>query len=116
MEETTQFDFRELGQAIKDARNDRKLTREQLGDMLDISSRYLVDIENEAQPPSLQILYTIVTFLDISVDQFFFPDKKTVKTTQHRQLDNLVEGMSDKGLRVVIATAKEVKEIENEGN
>jgi len=45
------LDFRAFGQAIKRARNDRKLTREQVGSMLGISPRYLVDIENEGQHP-----------------------------------------------------------------
>jgi len=52
--------------------------------------------------------------LDISVDTFFFPDKETDKSTQRRQLDSLLDEISDNGLRIVTATAKEVKEVENE--
>lgn len=111
---TEQFDFRTLGQAIKSARNERGWTREDLGGMLGITPRYLVDIENEGQHPSLQVLYSLVTLFDISVDQFIFPHKEAATTTQRRQLDTVLDGMSEKGLRVVTATAKEVKEIENE--
>ncbi|WP_312691819.1 hypothetical protein [Caproiciproducens sp.] len=46
----------------------------------------------------------------ISVDQFFFPDKETDKSTQRRQLDD----MSDKGLRIVTSTAKEIQKVETE--
>ncbi len=42
---TGQFDFRAFGQAIKKARTDKGWTREQLGGMLSITPRYLVDIE-----------------------------------------------------------------------
>ena len=52
--------------------------------------------------------------MDISVDTFFFPDKETDKSTQRRQLDSLLDEISDNGLRIVTATAKEVKEVENE--
>lgn len=52
---TEQFDFRAFGQTIKAARNERGWTREQLGAMIGITPRYLVDIENQRtapQPPS----------------------------------------------------------------
>ena len=51
---------------------------------------------------------------DISVDQFFFPDKSAEKDTQRRQLDTLLDSMSEKGIRVVTATAKEIAEVETE--
>ena len=47
------------------------------------------------------------------LDQFFFPNKDAEKSTQRRQLDTLLDSISDKGLRIVTATAKEVAEIEN---
>ena len=112
-EKTEQLDFRAFGQAIKKARKDKGWTRETLGSMLGLSSRYLVDIENEGQHPSLQVLYSLVALFDISVDQFFFLHREADKTTQRRQLDSLLDGMSDKGLQIVTATAKEITEVEN---
>lgn len=50
---------------------------------------------------------------DISVDQFFFMDKAAEKSTQRRQLDTLLDSMSDKGMRIVTAKAKEIAEVEN---
>ena len=79
-----------------------------------LSPRYLANIENKGQQPSLQIFYELVTRYDISVDQFFFPDKTAEKSTQRRQLDTLLDSMSDKGIRIVTATAKEIAEVENE--
>ena len=79
-----------------------------------ISPRYLANIENKGQQPSLQIFYELVTRYDISVDQFFFPDKSAEKDTQRRQLDTLLDSMSEKGIRVVTATAKEIAEVETE--
>ena len=67
-------------------------------------------IENSGQHTSLQNFYDLVTLLDVSVDQYFFPNKQTDKSTQRRQLDNI----SDKGLRIVTATAKEIKKVETE--
>lgn len=71
-------------------------------------------ITDKGQQPSLQIFYELVTRYDISVDQFFFPDKSAEKDTQRRQLDTLLDSMSEKGIRVVTATAKEIAEVETE--
>ena len=71
-------------------------------------------IENSGQHTSLQNFYDLVTLLDVSVDQFFFPNKETDKSTQRRQLESLLDDISDKGLQIVTATAKEVKEVETE--
>ena len=59
--------------------------------------------------------YELVTHLDVSVDTFFFSNKETDKSTQRRQLDSLLDEVSDQGLRIVTATAKEIKEVETEG-
>ncbi|HGM1346908.1 TPA: helix-turn-helix domain-containing protein [Clostridioides difficile] len=108
------YDFKIFGQAIKAARKAKGISRNQLADKLNIAPRYIASIENSGQHPSLQIFYELVTFLDVSVDQFFFPEKTAEKTTQRRQLDSLLDSMSDKGIRIVTATAKEIAEVEQE--
>ena len=112
--EVNKYDFTAFGQAIKAARKTKAISRNQLADQMHIAPRYIASIENSGQHPSLQIFYELVTLLDVSVDQFFFPDKETDKSTQRRQLESLLDDMSDKGLRIVTATAKEVKEVETE--
>ena len=108
------YDFKAFGEAIKEARKGRKESRKKVSDEMNISPRYLANIENKGQQPSLQIFYELVTRYDISVDQFFFPDKSAEKDTQRRQLDTLLDSMSEKGIRVVTATAKEIAEVETE--
>lgn len=66
------YDFKAFGQAIKKARRAAGYSRKKLGHELNLAPRYLVSIENEGQHPSLQVLYELCTFFDISVDQFFF--------------------------------------------
>ena len=48
---------------------------------------------------------------NISVDQFLL-ERPTGKNTQRRQLDTLLDGMSNKGIQIIAATAKEIAEIE----
>ena len=50
------YDFKAFGAAIKAAREGRKESRKKVGDEMFISPRYLANIENKGQHPSLQIL------------------------------------------------------------
>ena len=108
------YDFAAFGQAIKAARTARKESRKDVSDAMNISPRYLTNIENKGQQPSLQIFYELVTLLDVSVDQFFFPDKETDKSTQRRQLGKMLDSMDNKDLTVITATAKAIQEVKNE--
>ena len=63
------FDFKAFGQAIKAARKAKGISRNQLADTLNIAPRYIASIENSGQHPSLQILYELVTLLDVSVEE-----------------------------------------------
>ena len=112
--EVEKYDFKSFGQAIKVARKAKGYSRNGLAEKLNIAPRYIASIENSGQHPSLQIFYELVTLLDVSVDPFFFPAKETDKSTQRRQLDSLLDEVSDKGLRIVTATAKEVQKVEKE--
>lgn len=104
------YDFKAFGQAIKTARMQRGISRNELGDIINIAPRYIASIENSGQHPSLQIFYELVTFFDISVDQFFFPDKDNQVNTQRRQLDALIDEIDSEGLIILTATAKGIKE------
>jgi len=107
------YNFKPLGQAIKDARKAMGMTREQLGEKLNLAPRYLVSIENEGQHPSLQVFYELVTLFNISVDQFFFkPAPK--HSTLRRQLDSLIDNIPEKDLPIIEATARGIIETRSE--
>ena len=107
------YDFKAFGEAIKAARTGRKESRKQVSDEMYISPRYLANIENKGQHPSLQIFFELMLRYNISVDQFLL-DTPTQKDTKRRQLDALLDDMSDNGIRIVTATAKEISEVEKE--
>lgn len=113
--EAKKYDFKALGQAIKAARKAKGISRNALADQLNIAPRYIASIENSGQHPSFQIFYEIVTLLDLSVDQYLFPQKGTEKTTQRRQLDTMLDEMSSGDLTIMTATAKGIKEAKEAG-
>ena len=107
------YDFKAFGAAIKAARTGRKESRKKVCDEMYLSPRYLANIKNKGQHPSLQIFFELMLRYNISVDQFLL-EQPIGKNTQRRQLDALLDGMSEKGLQIVAATAKEIAEIERE--
>ena len=102
------YDFKAFGAAIKEARKGRKESRKKVSDEMYISPRYLANIENKGQHPSLQIFFELVTRYHISVDQLLFGDATESKSTARRQLDPLLDGMTEAELKIVIATAQAI--------
>ena len=86
------YDFRALGLAIKEARKKQGLTRE-------------------------QVLYDLVSLLNVSVDEFFLPASSQVKSTKRRQLENKIDNFTDADLVIMesvadgIVKSKEVGEM-----
>ena len=95
------YDFRALGFAIKEARKKRGLTREQVGAMIEIDPRYLTNIENKGQHPSLQVLYDLVSLLNVSVDEFFLPTDNMIKSSRRRQLEEKINQLTDTALVIM---------------
>ena len=107
------YDFSVFGEAIKTARTGKKESRKKVGDELYISDRYLANIENKGQHPSLQVCLELITRYNISVDQILYGQENVEGvTTQRRQLDTVLKEISDSGLRIVAATAKAVSDEE----
>ena len=99
------YDFRAFGLAIKEARKKQGLTREQVGAMIEIAPRYLTNIENKGQYPSLQVLYDLVSLLNVSVDEFFLSSDSLVKSSRRRQLESKIDNFTDADLVIMESVA-----------
>ena len=99
------YDFRAFGLAIKEARMKQGLTREQVGAMIEIDPRYLTNIENKGQHPSLQVFYDLVHLLNVSADASFLPASDLVKSTRRMQLERQLDNLSDKDLVIMESVA-----------
>ena len=99
------YDFRAFGLAINAARMKQGLTREQVGAKIEIDPRYLTNIENKGQHPSLQVFYDLVTLLNVSVDEIFLPTSDKVKSTRRRQLEQQLDTFDDKDMVVMESVA-----------
>ena len=68
--------------------------------------QYDKHLDFHAQKPSLNVFYQLVTLLEISVDQFFFPDKLNGESTCRKQIDVMLNTMDEKELTVMKYTAE----------
>ena len=99
------YDFRAFGLAIKAARKKQGLTREQVGAKIEIDPRYLTNIENKGQHPSLQVLYDLVSLLNVSVDEFFLSSDSLAKSSRRRQLESKIDNFTDADLVIMESVA-----------
>ena len=75
------IDFRPYGAAIKSAKKGHEEFRNKVGDEMYLSPRYLANIENKGQHPSLQIFWELMSRYHISVDQILLGNTECEKST-----------------------------------
>ena len=100
------LDFHALGREIKRKREAKGWTQEYLAQLVDRTPRSIMYFENRGQHPSLNTFYQIVTLLDISVDQFFYPDRQNTESDCRQHIDILLNSMDEKELTVMEATTE----------
>jgi transcriptional regulator with XRE-family HTH domain len=76
----------ELGEAIKLARLEKEMTREELAAKLHITPRHLAAIENERKKPSFDLLFQLIHELHITADRLFYPETEH----DHLELEEIV--------------------------
>jgi transcriptional regulator with XRE-family HTH domain len=87
--------------------------REQVGALIEIDPRYLTNIENKGQHPSIQVLYDLVSLLHVSVDEFFLPANNLVKSTRRLQIEKYMDSFTDKELSLMESLASGINEARN---
>jgi len=90
------------------------LTQDDVAQAIKVQLPYYSRIENNGQHPSLQLFYEIVRVLKLSVDEYFLPEKKTVKSSKRRVIDDLLDGLSDKELEIIAGTINGIIQLKKE--
>ena len=100
------LDCRALGKEIKRRRKAKGWTQEHLAQLVDRTPRSIMYIENKGQHTSLNAFYKLVTLLDISVDEFFYPDKHNGEDERRKHIDRMLNGMDEKELTIMESAAE----------
>lgn len=100
------FDCHAFGKEVKRKRKTKGWTQEHLAQLVDLTPRSIMYIENRGQHTSLDIFYRLSTILDISVDEFFYPDKHNGENERRKNIDRMMNGMDERELVIMEAAAE----------
>jgi transcriptional regulator with XRE-family HTH domain len=84
-----QIAFAPFGNDVKEARKAMGISRRELAEMINIDPRYLANIENSGNLPSLPIFYEIIVICKIPVERYFYPDAAGTRDDTGRERANL---------------------------
>ena len=101
----------ELGSVIREARMVNKQTQKQLAARLNISTHYLLSIENNRKKPSYDLLFRIIRELSIPADKIFYPEFAQSKA-EIDELRRLLAQCSEKEAHLVKAALRLIAEKE----
>ena len=114
-QDTRRLDFHALGREIKRKREAKGWTQEYLAQLVDRTPRSIMYIENRGQHPSLNVFYLLVTLLDISVDQFFYPASENAESESRKHIDVMLNQMDERELTIIEATAEGITKARGTG-
>jgi len=99
-----------FGNALKNARNEKKLTQEKLAEMVGITPTHLKQLESERRNPSIDVLFKLAMALTLSLDSLMseYPDD-TVQELR-RKVDLCLDRINGQDLSIIFATLEAMLE------
>lgn len=88
---------------VKQGRMEMHLTQEALAEKLGISAAYLGDLERHKGGPSLELFCKTMQTLNISADDYVYPNQNKNNST-YDQILRLLNQCNDYQLQVILAT------------
>ena len=73
-----------LGDVVQTGREGMRLSREECAELVDVSLRYLISIENESKKPSFKVLFRLVRTLGVDANAIFYPENRAADTPAQR--------------------------------
>ena len=84
-----------LGKSIKKEREFRKLTQEQLSELLDVSTHYIYELERGTRIPSLPLLIKLSEVLHVSADRLLSDTAAENNAVNPQMLNDLINTLTD---------------------
>ncbi len=101
------MDNNTLGERIKKERKRLNLTQEQLGEITDVTSAYIGQIERNERTPSLKRLKKVAKQLGVSVEYLIVGTKASTEINE--DLRKELEGMSENQKMIIIELIRIIK-------
>lgn len=104
-----------LREAIRNERKNKRITQEELAEMLEVSPTHVKHIESGHRKPSIEILFELAKILNISLDEVVFPKNKTPHDATRGKIEHLLDISDEASLRFILSVLEALREKEQAG-
>ena len=104
-----------LWEAIRNERKDKRITQEELAEMLEVSPTHVKHIESGHRKPSIEILFEITKILNISLDGVVFSKNESARTDTREKVNRLLDVSDEASLHFILSVLEALREKEQAG-
>ena len=104
-----------LREAIRNERKDKRITQEELAEMLEVSPTHIKHIESGHRKPSIEILFEITKILNISLDGVVFSKNESARTDTRKEVDRLLDVSDEASLHFILSVLEALHEKDQAG-
>ena len=97
-----------LGNTIRQARLDCKMTQEELAEAVQITPTHMKHIESEHRKPSVEVLFALADTLNFSIDALLMEAQPVKHQKRMNELNLMMDKCTDEELDVFIAALREL--------
>lgn len=101
-----------LREAIRNERKNKRITQEELAEMLEVSPTHVKHIESGHRKPSIEILFELAKILNISLDEVVFPKNRTPNDATRGKIERLLDVSDEASLQFILSVLEALRENE----
>lgn len=102
------LDKKYIGEEIKKARKEKKLTREQLACITNIDTKQIYRIENGLNSPKLESFLKIANALGLKIK--YFSEFSLSQSNNMTEILNILENSTEKEIKIYLKLIKTIKD------
>ena len=96
-----------LGDAVKQARLDLRLTQFEVAESIHADERTIANIEHYKGNPKMEILWALIRALGIDANAVFYPEKAH-ESNDRMRLQLLLDGCSEEEMKLLLSVSESV--------
>lgn len=104
-----------LRETIRNERKDKRITQEELAEMLEVSPTHVKHIESGHRKPSIEILFEITKILNISLDGVVFSKNESARTDTREKVNRLLDVSDEASPHFILSVLEALREKEQAG-
>lgn len=103
-----------IATVIREKRNAKGLTQEQLAEMAGVPSGYIGQVEREELTPSMQVIAVLIDILGIDANTLFFEGSEDVPLT--REISLRASRLSKENQEIILGIIGVIEQTNRKGN